>query len=48
MSERFVNIDRDTPMLFPVDMREKLSEDHLIKLKNPLALQVVMYFGLCL
>ena len=30
MSERFVNIDRETPMLFPVDMREWLPEDHLV------------------
>jgi transposase len=30
MSERFVNIDRDTPMLFPVDMRDWLPEDHLV------------------
>jgi len=29
MSERFVNIDRETPMLFPVDMREWLPDDHL-------------------
>jgi transposase len=30
MSERFVNIDRETPMLFPVDMREWLPENHLV------------------
>jgi transposase len=30
MSERYVNIDRETPMLFPVDMREWLPEDHLV------------------
>jgi hypothetical protein len=30
MSERFVNIDGETPILFPVDMREWLPEDHLI------------------
>ena len=30
MSERFVNIDRETPMLFPVDMRDWLPEDHLV------------------
>jgi transposase len=30
MSERLVNIDRDTPMLFPVDMRDWLPEDHLV------------------
>ena len=29
MSEKFVNIDRETPMLLPVDMREWLPEDHL-------------------
>ena len=28
-SEWFVNIDRETPMLFPVDMRDGLSENHL-------------------
>jgi transposase len=30
MSERLVNIDRDTPMLFPPDMREWLPEKHLV------------------
>jgi hypothetical protein len=30
MSERFINIDRETPMLFPVDMRDWLPEDHLV------------------
>jgi transposase len=30
MSERFVTIDRETPMLFPVDMRDWLPEDHLV------------------
>jgi transposase len=30
MSERLVKIDRDTPMLFPVDMRDWLPEDHLV------------------
>jgi transposase len=30
MSERLMNIDRETPMLFPVDMREWLPEDHLV------------------
>ena len=30
MSARFVNIDRETPMLFPVDMRDWLPEDHLV------------------
>jgi transposase len=30
MSTRFVNIDRETPMLFPEDMRSWLPEDHLV------------------
>ena len=30
MSTRFVNIDRDTPMLLPEDMRTWLPEDHLV------------------
>ncbi|GHU61728.1 IS1182 family transposase ISMac1 [Spirochaetia bacterium] len=30
MSIRFVNIDRDTPMLFPVDMRDWLPGNHLV------------------
>jgi transposase len=30
MSERFVNIDRETPVLFSVDMRDWLHEDHLV------------------
>ena len=30
MSVRFVNIDRETPMLFPEDMRSWLPEDHLV------------------
>jgi len=30
MGERFVNIDRETTMMFPVDMREWLPEDHLV------------------
>src|SRR5215469_3571665 len=30
MSERFVNIDRETPMLFPADMRDWLPSDHLV------------------
>jgi transposase len=30
MSARFVNIDRETPMLFPVDMRDWLPENHLV------------------
>ena len=30
MGERFVNIDRETPMLFPEDMRSWLPEDHLV------------------
>jgi transposase len=30
MSERLVNIDRNTPLLFPEDLREWLPEDHLV------------------
>jgi transposase len=30
MSARIVNIDRKTPMLFPVDMRNWLPENHLV------------------
>ncbi|MDR3302084.1 MAG: hypothetical protein LBT01_06100 [Spirochaetaceae bacterium] len=30
MSPRLVNIDRKTPMLFPVDMRNWLPEDHRV------------------
>jgi transposase len=30
MSARYVTIDRETPMLFPVDMRDWLPEDHLV------------------
>ncbi len=30
MSEKFINIDRDTPMLFPVDLREWLPENSLV------------------
>jgi transposase len=30
MSARYVTIDRETPMLFPVDMREWLPENHLV------------------
>ena len=30
MSERFVNIDRETPMLFAEDMRSWLPENHLV------------------
>jgi len=30
MSTRFVNIDRETPMLFPEDMRRWLPENHLV------------------
>jgi transposase len=30
MSTRFVNIDRETPMLFPEDMRSWLPENHLV------------------
>ena len=28
MGSRFVNVDRETPMLFPVDMRDWVPEDH--------------------
>jgi hypothetical protein len=30
MSVRLVNIDRDTPLLFPEDLREWLPENHLV------------------
>ncbi|MDR1175501.1 MAG: transposase, partial [Treponema sp.] len=30
MSARFVNVDRDTPLLFPADLREWLPENHLV------------------
>jgi transposase len=30
MSARFVDVDRDTPLLFPVDLREWIPENHLI------------------
>jgi hypothetical protein len=30
MSARFVNGDRDTPLLFPADLREWIAEDHLV------------------
>ena len=30
MSIRFVNIDRETPMLLPVDMRDWLPKDHIV------------------
>jgi len=30
MSENFINVDRDTPMLFPVDLREWLPENSLV------------------
>jgi transposase len=30
MAPRLVNIDRNTPMLFPVDMREWLPDDHMV------------------
>ncbi|MDR1576192.1 MAG: hypothetical protein LBS37_09330 [Treponema sp.] len=29
MSARFVNVDRNIPLLFPADLREWLPEDHL-------------------
>jgi transposase len=30
MSARFVNVDRDTPLLFPEDLREWIPENHLV------------------
>ena len=30
MSIKFANIDRETRMLFPVDMRDCLPENHLV------------------
>lgn len=30
MAAKFVNIDRDTPMFFPLDMRDWLPEDHIV------------------
>ncbi|MDR1588142.1 MAG: IS5/IS1182 family transposase, partial [Treponema sp.] len=30
MSARFVNVDRDTPLLFPADLREWIPENHLV------------------
>lgn len=30
MAARFVNIDRDTPMLMPPDMRDWVAEGHLV------------------
>jgi len=30
MAERFVEVDRDTPMLLPVDMRAWVREDDLV------------------
>jgi hypothetical protein len=30
MAEKFVNIDRDTPMLLPPDMRDWIPEGHLV------------------
>ena len=30
MSERLVNVDRDTPMLLPVDMRNWVGSDDLV------------------
>ncbi|MGA2381451.1 MAG: transposase, partial [Spirochaetia bacterium] len=30
MAERFVNVDRDTPMLLPVDLREWIPQDDLV------------------
>jgi hypothetical protein len=30
MSARYVNIDRETPMLLPPDLRDWLPENHLV------------------
>jgi hypothetical protein len=30
MSARFVSVDRDTPMLLPPDLRERVPEDDLV------------------
>ena len=30
MSERFVNVDRDTPMLLPVDLRDWVPGDDMV------------------
>jgi transposase len=30
MRARFVNVDRNTPLLFPADLREWFPEDHLV------------------
>jgi transposase len=30
MAERFINIDRDTPMLLPMDLRDWLPADHIV------------------
>ena len=30
MGAKFVNIDRDTPMLLPPDLRDWLPEDHMV------------------
>jgi hypothetical protein len=30
MSARLVNVDRNTPLLFPADLREWIAEDHLV------------------
>ena len=30
MSARFKNIDRDTPMLLPPDLRDWIAEDHIV------------------
>jgi transposase len=31
MSARFVNIDRDTPLLFPEDLRKRVPENHIAR-----------------
>jgi hypothetical protein len=30
MGARFVNIDRETPMMLPVDLRERVPGNHLV------------------
>jgi transposase len=30
MSARFVSIDRDTPLLFPEDLRKRVPENHIV------------------
>ena len=30
MAAKFVNVDRDTPMMFPPDLREWVAEDSMV------------------